>query len=87
MQNGIVHHRGRLAAESALPSRHFVKDKAKREDVAACVQLLPSHLLGRHVARRAHRGPSSRQGLVDGKLANRRSPMQRRRVPDHYLAL
>jgi len=43
-----------IAAESAHSGEHFVKDRAKREDVSARIGRLAAHLLGRHVTCRPH---------------------------------
>jgi len=39
----------RSAFERALAGNHFVENRAEAEQVGACVQWLPTHLLGRHV--------------------------------------
>ena len=45
---------GRVALERALAGQHFVEHRAEGEQIAARVDGLPAHLLGRHVADRAH---------------------------------
>src|SRR5258707_6547493 len=52
MENGIKNGRGSIADEGKLARRHLVEDGAKREQIGACVKILPKGLLGRHVSHR-----------------------------------
>ena len=49
------------AAERRAAREHLEQDGARREQIAARVDGLARHLLGRHVARRAHHHPGARQ--------------------------
>lgn len=64
LENGVHRLHARGAAESALAGEHFIENRAEAEDVGARVGLLAAHLLGRHVAHRAHH----RAGLGDGSF-------------------
>ena len=52
-ENGIHRLNRRVAFECAAAGEHLVEDAAERKDVAAMVDRLAAHLLGRHVAGRA----------------------------------
>ena len=61
-----------VAAGERRPARqHLEQDRARREQVAARVDGLAGHLLGRHVARRAHHHAGARQ--LGGRAERRAS--------------
>ena len=51
-------------AERRASREHLEEDGARGEEVAAGVDRLAGHLLGRHVSRRAHHDPGARQSGV-----------------------
>ena len=72
----VVHHRmehvhGRCAAERGVPGQHLEQHEPRRKDVGAAIHILTPHLLGRHVARRAHHHSRHRQrrGVVHRERA------------------
>ena len=45
-----------VAFERALACDHFVEDRAEAENIGTVVKVVSAHLLGRHIAHRAHDG-------------------------------
>ena len=66
----------RIGAERMLAGRELPGEDAEGEDVGARVDLAAAQLLGRHVARRAERGPASVSRVIDG--ASCRAPHRAR---------
>ncbi len=55
VENRSEDNSGSFAAERQRAGRHFIQDRAEREQVGACVQFLAAHLFGRHVGDGAER--------------------------------
>jgi hypothetical protein len=58
---------GALAGERRPSGQHLEQDRPDREEVAAEVEALAAHLLGRHVPRRPHQHPRARDVVRDGE--------------------
>ncbi len=52
------HDRGRVVAfDGTGPGHHFIENRAHRPDIRSGIDIAAGGLLGRHICRRAHRGP------------------------------
>ena len=55
VQDGVENHPSPLAPEWQGRRRHFVQNRTEGKQVGACIEFLPSDLLGRHVSDGAQR--------------------------------
>ena len=78
IEDGVGQHARGVAAERAAACGNFVQDDAERKQIRALIERFPSHLLGRHIGRRADRGSRvgqrrhrrRRRGLVVDELGD-----------------
>ncbi len=55
IQNRLGNDTLRFAAKRQISCSHFIEHHAKGEQISAPVEVLASHLLGRHIGDRTHR--------------------------------
>jgi hypothetical protein len=83
IEDAIEDHCRRLAPERHATGDHLIEHGAKREQVAARIELLPARLFRRHEGDRAHRSPRTREVLRrDGQRFARSGGLEPPRLID-----
>src|ERR1700687_937153 len=90
-----MNYRSTISGKGHPASRHFVQNRAKREQVRSRIQFFPSRLLRRHVSHCAYRGAGAcQQSVLSSRLRRRdtntlgdRSKLRQAEIEDFGVAL